>query len=177
MPEDLLQRWEDYYFMFRFERFLNEAAQNGTYYDLVPVFLLSPRMLCVSQTEMSSLSPISPADCRQFLDQSPGFVSILQAGWLLHSYSLGDPRSLSSFYYIRLLLNLSWDDLLAAFSALRSLLGGATREQVVAASITILALSVELYPTSAGTLTSDLACGCLHVIQQIGTGDLPVLAL
>lgn len=172
-PKDLIQRWEGYHFMFPYEMILNEVVRHDRHDDLVLV--LSPRMLCVLQTKMSGLSLISPADCRQFLAQSPEFVRIFQARWLLQQYVFR-PHSKPSFYHIRLLLDLSWDDITAAFLALRSLIGGATRKQIAAVSITILALSLELYPSSISSLTSDLARGCLHLIQQIGAGDLPIHA-
>ncbi|KAJ7891065.1 hypothetical protein B0H13DRAFT_2039553 [Mycena leptocephala] len=115
---------------------------------------------------MSSFLLVSLEDCRQFVAQSPEFIRIFQASWLLHihSFDLTSP----TVSYIRFLLDLSWDYITTALSALHSIIGGGTEQQIVAGTITILALSLELYPASAPTVTSDLAAGCLRLIQRFG---------
>jgi hypothetical protein len=168
IPDDLTQRWEDYHFMLLYESAVNVVAQR-----LMPVHVLSPQALCALQTEMSSLSLISPADCRQFLAQSPEFVPIFQAGWLLHFHELVVPHYHFNFHYIRRLLDLSCNDIMAALVALRSLVGGATGKQLTAALITVFVLSLEFYPASATSLTSDLIHGWLRLIQQLDADDLP----
>jgi hypothetical protein len=63
---------------------------------------------------------------------------------------------------------------MAALSPLRRIIGGGTRNQVIAATITILALALELYPTDVPSVASDLAVGLLRLIQQIGVRSLPI---
>jgi hypothetical protein len=157
------------------------------------IFSLSPQMLHVLQNQMSGSSLASLADCRQTVTQSPEFVRILQAQWLLHGHEFStdepcpsqasprpaptvpDPHEGSlGLYHIRLLLGVSWNDILAALSVLRSLIGGGSRKQVSAGALCIVALSAELYPTSAPSVAKDLAVEILRLIQRIGARDLPL---
>jgi hypothetical protein len=177
IPEDLIQRWKAYQFMFFWETLHHQVTMFLGFEvrrDLNQVFLLSPQMLRALQTKMDRLSPVSVADCRRFLTQSPEFIRIFQARGLLNSCLFRSPYRLSHLYHLRLLLNLSWDDITAAFSALSSFIGTGTLKQVVAGIITVLALSFELYPANTSSLISDLASGFLHFIQRIGAGKLPL---
>jgi hypothetical protein len=63
---------------------------------------------------------------------------------------------------------------MAALSALRSIIGGGTRKQVIATTIMILALALEVYPANMPCLSGDLAAGMLHFIQRIGAKGLPI---
>ncbi|KAJ7890838.1 hypothetical protein B0H13DRAFT_875440 [Mycena leptocephala] len=129
-------------------------------------------MLRMLWTKMSGPSLASPADCYQFVVQFPNFIRILQARWLLQSYLARPFRLSPNLYNVRLLLSLSWDDIRAALSALRRIIGGGTRSQVIAGTITLLALASELYPASMPSLISDLAVGMLHLIQRISARDV-----
>ncbi|KAJ7880948.1 hypothetical protein B0H13DRAFT_1891529 [Mycena leptocephala] len=53
--------------------------------------------------------------------------------------------------------------------------GGGPRNQVIAGTITILALALELYPTNVPSVASDLAVGLFHLIQRIGARGLPIM--
>jgi hypothetical protein len=139
------------------------------------IFSLSPPRLHVLQTKMSDPSLASLADCRQFVVQFPEFARLFQVSCLLQSYLFGSFYCLANFYIVRLLLGLSWDDIMATFSTLRQIVGGGTQNQVIAGTITILALAVELYPIDGPSVASNLAVGLLQLIQRIGARDLPIL--
>jgi hypothetical protein len=141
---------------------------------LTRIISLSPQSLRVVQTKMSGLSLVSLADCHQFVVQFPEFVRILQARWLLQSYLFKPFSHPAHFYDVQHLLCLSWDDIMAFLSALRLTVGGGTRSQVIAGAITLLALSLELYPTDVPLVASELAVGLLHLIQRIGARGLPI---
>jgi hypothetical protein len=133
------------------------------------IIWLFPQMLHLLPTEKM---PVSLADCGRFAVQAPQLVWILQSRWMLDSIHLYHPYRRTSLYQIRLLLDLSWHDIATAFSALRSFIRGETEKQVVAYAVTILALSLELYPPGC-SLTSHLACDFLRLIKRIGAGGLP----
>jgi hypothetical protein len=162
--------------MFLWEASNHKAMEVEGDHIFVQVLSLSPRMLRVLQTKMSSSLLVSLVDCRQFLAQSPKFARILQASWLLPNHIFASTGHLPSLYDIQLLLDLSWDDIMGALSALRSFIGGETlsRPEIAAGTITMLALSLELYPAGTFFLTSDFARGCLRLIQRVGTGELPM---
>jgi hypothetical protein len=167
IPEDIIRLWEGFHFWFLLEEFQSRTIPEWCSL----VFSLSPHMLRVLQTKMS-FGLVSIQDCRQFVAQYPEFVRILQARWLLYGHS--ESSYGENLCHLRILLDLGWDDITAALSALRSIIGGGTLKQVVAGTIAILALSLELYPASTCPVVSDLALGCLHLVQQIAVKDLPL---
>jgi hypothetical protein len=73
-------------------------------------------------------------------------------------------------------LGVSWDDIIATLSALRSITGGSPN-QAAAGSITILALSLELYPATIPDLIGELGCGLLRLVQRIRPGPLDSVPL
>jgi hypothetical protein len=166
IPEDMVQYWEGLRFMFFWESILHTVFNHTNFILQVPLFLLSPHALRALQAKMSSFSLVSLEDCRQFVTRSPEFIRIFQASWLLHIHSFG--LTSPTVCYIRFLLDFSWDQITTALSALRSVIGGGTQQQIFACTITILALSLELYPVRAPAVTSDLAAGCLRLIQRFG---------
>ncbi|KAJ7925053.1 hypothetical protein B0H13DRAFT_2314847 [Mycena leptocephala] len=167
IPEDIIRLWEGFHFWFLLEEFQSRTIPEWCSL----VFSLSPHMLRVLQTKMS-FGLVSIQDCRQFVAQYPEFVRILQARWLLYGHSKSSYGE--NLCHLRILLDLGWDDITAALSALRSIIGGGTLKQVVAGTIAILALSLELYPASTCPVVSDLALGCLRLVQQIAVKDLPL---
>ncbi|KAJ7022954.1 hypothetical protein C8F04DRAFT_1272020 [Mycena alexandri] len=115
---------------------------------------------------MSRFLPLPLAAYRQLVAQSPEVVRIFQARWLLNGY-----RYLNSVY-ARLLLHEPWDNIMRAVAAFRSATENLEVEgiknplQVIAATtITLLALSLELFPDSAQNLLGELACGCLRPLD------------
>ncbi|KAF8182120.1 hypothetical protein K438DRAFT_1161411 [Mycena galopus ATCC 62051] len=116
---------------------------------------------------MSRFSLVSLQDCHRLVVQSPEFIRILQACWFLwnHFGWTGSP-----FYYTRLLLDVSWDSMAAAFSALSSIIpGGGPGTKAIYTLVTIFALSFDGNPSNGA---SDLARGFLRLVQQASTGDL-----
>ncbi|KAJ7815461.1 hypothetical protein B0H13DRAFT_1924162 [Mycena leptocephala] len=124
-------------------------------------------MLRVLQIKLGGSLLVSLEECRGFVAQSPTFSHIFLARLLLFSHA-----ELKCFwptpYQLRLLLGVSWDNVRMALSAARSMIDRISREQVVARTITILALVLELYPANLSSLISALACGYLHLIQRNG---------
>jgi hypothetical protein len=175
IPKDLIQRWECYHFMIIWDEshvdyYASSDAVNERGNFLPP----SPQSLRVFQTKISRASLASLADCRQFVVQFPELVRILQAKWLLQRYLFAPFRVPPTLYDVRLTLGLSWNDIITALSALRPVIGRGTQKQVIAGTITIIALALELYPANLPSLTSDLAVGLLHLIQRIGASYLPM---
>ncbi|KAF7328906.1 NACHT domain-containing protein [Mycena venus] len=173
VPKDLIRRWEDYNFMF-----LWDTSHDPVYCKFMKqehigrVLSLSPQMLRVLQTKMSRFLLVSVADCRRFLARFPGFARIFQARWLLYSH-LYQPYmqrrhqpNLPSLYRLRLIFDVSWDDITAALSAVRLMVGGGSHKRVVAGTIAILAILLELYPTNIPNLISDLGCRMLRLIHR-----------
>jgi hypothetical protein len=168
VPYDLIQYWEGFRFMFSWETLIHTVLSSTEFLLRVPLFSLSPHALGALQAKMCKFSLVSLEDCRQFVTQSPGFIRIFLASWLLHTHSFGFTSP--TVCYIRFLLDLPWDHITTALSAFRALMGGdgATEQQLFSGTITILALSLELYPASAPTVTADLAAGCLRLIRRFG---------
>ncbi|KAJ7876675.1 hypothetical protein B0H14DRAFT_2713624 [Mycena olivaceomarginata] len=171
VPESLIQRWEDYVFMFLWDSRRDPVCQNFFQHtELNGILSLSVQNLRVLQAKMSGSLPVSElANCRQFLARSPDFARIFLARWLLYDHILAP--YMPSLYRLRLVLGVSWADITAGLSVVRSIIGGGSREQVVGGTITILGLVLELYPTHFLNLTSDLGCGLLRLIQRVGAGN------
>jgi hypothetical protein len=73
-------------------------------------------------------------------------------------------------YFMRVLLDLSWDQVMAAFSALHSI-GRGMKKQTLGGILAILTLSWEQDLIHGGCLVAtDLVRGCLRYIQQVGFG-------
>lgn len=159
--------------MFLWEASNHEAMEVEGDHIFAQALSLSPRMLQVIQIKMAGSLRLSLADCRLLVAQSPKLVRVLQASWLLPNYVFAATGHLPTLYDIHLLLDLSWDDIMAALRALRSIMAGETPGQVAGATIAILAVSLELCPTTLASLTSDFARGCLRLIQRFRGDALP----
>ncbi|KAF7328902.1 hypothetical protein MVEN_02519900 [Mycena venus] len=170
MPEDLIQRWKSYRFVFSWDGSQNSTRNLFMPQDMGYVLSLSPQMLRVLQMRMSGSLLVSLADChRQIMAQSLQFTRIFQARWLLLGL-LGSQPNLPSLYQVHLLLGVSWDDIIAVLSTVRAIVDQGS-QQVAAGTLTILAVSLELFPANIPNLISDLSCGLLRIILQIDTAD------
>jgi hypothetical protein len=130
-------------------------------------------MLRVLQAKMSRFLPLPLATYRQLVAQSPEVVRIFQARWLLQGYLLLPP----SFNVVRLLLDRvrlllgeSWNNLMSAVATFRSITGNLEGienplQVFTATMITLLALSLELFPDSAQNFLGELACGCFRPLD------------
>jgi hypothetical protein len=99
---------------------------------------------------------------------SPQSVRIFQASWMISQ----TVNSIEIMYYTRVLLDLSWDQVMAAFSALHSI-GRGMKKQTLGGILAILTLSWEQDLTRSGCLVAtNLAQGCLRHIQRVGFGHL-----
>ncbi|KAJ7802178.1 NACHT domain-containing protein [Mycena leptocephala] len=167
VPEDLVHNWQSHQFMLLWNNLHSRLMLDSELRLLKSHLLsLSSRALHMLQTRMCNFSLVSPEDCRRFVARFLEFVRIFQASWLLSIYS--SPSR--SIYYTRLLLDLSWDQFVAAHSALCSIICGRTPKQVFAGATAIFAVILEL--CDIGTAISDLARGFLHLIRRVGTGDV-----
>ncbi|KAJ7827654.1 hypothetical protein B0H14DRAFT_2813989 [Mycena olivaceomarginata] len=128
-----------------------------------------PSALHALQSRICHSSSISLAHCRQFMVWSPESVRIFQASWMISQAV----DSVEIMYYTRVLLDLSWDQVMAAFSALHSTIGRGMKKQTLGGILAILTLSWEQDLAHGGHLVAtDLARGCLRHIQQVGFGHL-----
>jgi hypothetical protein len=105
-------------------------------------------------------------DCHQLVAQSPEFIRIFQAWWLISIYNF----PLRAIFYTHLLLDVSWDQILATFSGLWSIIGGKTPKQIFGGATAIFAVTLEL--CDIGIAVSNLAQCFLHLVQRVGSGDL-----
>ncbi|KAF8166810.1 hypothetical protein K438DRAFT_1941630 [Mycena galopus ATCC 62051] len=167
--QDVIQRWEDYHFMFLWDTLYNPAYWGSmALRNMARILALSPGMLRMLQTRMPRLSSPSLIYCRHFVARAQGFARIFQARWLLWCLTklhMSRPN-LPSLYLVRLLLGISQDDMIATLTAARSMIDRASPERGVGGTITILALTLEHYPASLPSLFSDLSCGLLRLIQR-----------
>ncbi|KAF7328943.1 putative nwd2 protein [Mycena venus] len=86
VPVDLIRRWEDYDFMFFWDRTqhpLDGAFKNDDGKWTNQVLSLSPEMLRVLQIKMSGSLLVPLEDCRQVVARSPGFVRLLLKGHIM----------------------------------------------------------------------------------------------
>jgi hypothetical protein len=173
VPEDLVHCWQGLQFMLLWDSLTWDLMQVMTKLSLLKFQLpsLSSHAVHVLQARMCNFSSLSLGDCQQFVHQFPEFVRIFQTSWLFRIYLSSLNRSI---YYTRLLLGVSLDQIIAAHSALCSIIGGRTPKQVFAGATAIFMLSLELYNT--GKALSDLARHFLHLIQRVGAGDIPLRA-
>ncbi|KAJ7739149.1 hypothetical protein B0H16DRAFT_65799 [Mycena metata] len=159
-PEDVIQRWENYHFISLWELVFRQLIN----LEHLPLFSLSGPMCRVLQAKMSQFLPHQLATYRQLVVQSPKVIRIFQARWLLGGYQYLSDVSL--FVHLPLSLDESWDNITGAVAAFRSITGNLEGRknplQVIAATtITLLALSQEIFPDSAQNLLGELACGWL----------------
>ncbi|KAF8182109.1 hypothetical protein K438DRAFT_1840325 [Mycena galopus ATCC 62051] len=167
VPEDLIQAWEGYRSMYSWDSLYRHMAE-----CTLPIHSLSPSALRVLRARNCSFSQVPLEACRELVVQSPEFVRIFQATWALqiHFHCPGE-----TLYYTRLLLDIPWDSIVVAFSALSSIvaLGRGTEKEGPACTLAIVfTLSAELHPSGLAAVTSDLARGFIRVIQRVVTGDL-----
>jgi hypothetical protein len=107
--------------------------------------------------------------CHQFMVWSPESVRIFQASWMISQAV----DSVEIMYHTRVLLDFSWDQIMAAFSALHSTIGRGMKKQTLGGILAILTLSWEQDLARGGCLVAtDLARACLHHIQQVRFGHL-----
>jgi hypothetical protein len=178
IPQDLVQLWNGYGFMSSWDAAHSQASSEGSdneWHDLKQAFLTSPHILRVLQRKLPDPQLVSLTTLRQLVAQSAKFVRIIQARYLLHGHLFGCHFHLTRAYHIQLLLpDISWHDIMGTVSVLHSLLGdeGSQTQYIVSITMIVLALALEIDPTSAGALTGDLAQGFLQFIQRIGAREL-----
>jgi hypothetical protein len=142
LPEDLIQLWEDYLFM-------DSCEEIWTY----------GRDLEITWSDQDH--------CRQILSQaSPSLVRILHA--IRFILLQGDDTWV--LFQIHFFLNFSWDELRTAICSLRPLIH--EKEEGLLNTLSTVALDPTLFLLPFDLIMWDLACGSLHVMQQILRGEL-----
>jgi hypothetical protein len=179
VPEDLIQRWEDYRFMHLYEHFqyyimsmLDQALPSQSPQRL-EVLKPSLHVIHALQEQINSKSQDTLDACRKLLQQSPDLVRIFQARKLL---LISDPRyrDFKELFRIRVILDLSWDDIQKWICSLRPL---ETQDwaffYTLFLSLPELCLEFDsLYPQALAS--RDLACGFIRLMQQIQNQDVPL---
>jgi hypothetical protein len=141
-PKDLIQLWEDYQFI-----------------DYCEQIWIEDRALEVTWSDRDH--------CSHILSQaSPTLVRILHTiRFIILQWH--DTWVLCQIHF---LLNFSWDELRTAICSLRSLIHD--KEEGILNTLSTVALDPTLFPLPFDLIMWDLACGSLHVMQQILRGEL-----
>ncbi|KAJ7436925.1 hypothetical protein FB451DRAFT_181491 [Mycena latifolia] len=179
-----LNTWEGYRFMHFYE------ASNCRIRDalleardaLAPrrsdceVLAPSLQMLHAFQVEMNGSLQVILEAFRERLSLCPALIRIFQARRLLSpDRSYLSPSFCVGFFHVRILLDLSWDDMRAYVCSLRPIVG---REFQNICTLLMLLPTLyrelnALYPEPL--VSRDLACGFLRLMRRIGDGDLPMM--
>jgi hypothetical protein len=168
-PVPEVQCWETYHLMYSWQNFLVLPPYGPTRTFVRP--LVISQALSALQSRICHSSSISLAHCRQFMVWSPESVQIFQASWMISQVVYYG----EIMCHTRVLLDLSssWDQVMAAFSALHSIIGWGMKKQTLGGILTILTLSWEQdLPRSRCLVATDLARACLRHIQRVGFGRL-----
>ncbi|KAJ7727080.1 hypothetical protein B0H16DRAFT_1735344 [Mycena metata] len=185
IPEDLIHRWEDYRFMHSYQIAHGSVAQE----------LLQERKMCPERTNTQILNPslyvihtlhgrinselqATLVTFRELLSRSPHMIYFFQAIRLLisdnESYLVDGIQE--ELFFIRIVLDLSWDDIQECICSLRPLVG-----QEPLFFLTIL-LFLPTFCRELGSLypepivSRDLARGSIRLIRWIKRGNLPEVA-
>ncbi|KAJ7735201.1 hypothetical protein B0H16DRAFT_134015 [Mycena metata] len=186
-PDELIQHWEDYRSMSDYEERNRKTHLQLRHYHIQPAELNS-RLLCpslrISQPRMNNSSlQVSIDALRALLAHSPHFARIFQAGWLLYhpKFSVSTraargrhmmimlPEEPPQLFFIRILLDISWDDMKAAICLICPILG--EEDSKFKEMLLVLpTLCAEIYPESF--TSRDLALGFLRIMRKIPYCDL-----
>ncbi|KAF8182427.1 hypothetical protein K438DRAFT_1840198 [Mycena galopus ATCC 62051] len=171
VPLDLIQCWEDYCFINIYRKFEDDifSILNGT----------TERVLVPSYCTIRSLQDRMDGDlqallgaCRWQLALSPQLIQIFQARRLLcpggHPHFFG-------LFQIRIILNLSWNDIRQVLCSLRPL---ATAESdlfyILFSCLPAFCRELDhVYPEAMAS--RDLARGFIRLMQRIENGGLPMI--
>ncbi|KAJ7737118.1 hypothetical protein B0H16DRAFT_1695192 [Mycena metata] len=174
-PADIIQIWEDYYFMGH-QLSKNELpdllgkARKQLELHCSERAALSPSLSILRTLESAGTFDVSIDACRDLLAQSPQLVRIFQARTLLNTSGncLSETFSLGLFHF-RILLDISWDDMRAAVCLLRTV----PRTNIGSTLVILRTVCQELYDDLV--TPKDLAFGFLRLIKRIGAGELPLI--
>ncbi|KAJ7435433.1 hypothetical protein FB451DRAFT_272082 [Mycena latifolia] len=141
----------------------------------VKILTLSLQTLRDFQVRMDPSFQATIEAARTHLSHCPQLLRIFQARKLLsRDKSLLFPDFSLGLTDVRMLLDLSWEEMRAQIGSLRPIIGRDSC-QFGALLMFLPALCRELnglYPESL--VSKELAVGCIRLIQRIGNGDLPM---
>ncbi|KAJ6449191.1 hypothetical protein C8R45DRAFT_917362 [Mycena sanguinolenta] len=168
VPEALIQRWEDYRFVWLYENTPRQIYSRDTE-------VLAPSLGTINALRSRTTGDVQAivVACQEILSRSPDLVRILHASRL---FTL-DPvyHSPGQLFRTHIVLDLSWDTILECFCSLRPLVTHTPSVVFHTLSLVLPALCWELdYLHPAAMVSRDLACGFIRLIQQIGTGERPL---
>ncbi|KAF8194725.1 hypothetical protein K438DRAFT_1827335 [Mycena galopus ATCC 62051] len=169
VPLDLIRCWEDYCFINTYRKF-----EDDIFSILNENRVLAPSYCTIRslQDRMDGALQALLGACRWQLALSPQLIQIFQARRLLCPG--GHPRFFGLFQ-IRLILNLSWNDIRQALCALRPL---ATAESdlfyILFSCLPAFCRELDhVYPEAMAC--RDLARGFIRLMQRIENGGLPMI--
>ncbi|KAJ7920414.1 hypothetical protein B0H13DRAFT_2319466 [Mycena leptocephala] len=183
LPEDLIQRWEDYSFMHLSEDFqrrvkrnlLEERDQRSPGRNDAEILAPSLHTLSALGARMSSRFQGALAACREHLVQYPRLSFMLQASRLFNSDGTFPPdtHDPAQWFRLRIVLDLSWDDIQACLCSLRPL---ATQKSdfVYTPFLFLPALCRELTGVNSEAMVScDLARGFIRLMRRLENREMP----
>ncbi|KAJ6573441.1 hypothetical protein DFH09DRAFT_388515 [Mycena vulgaris] len=185
IPQDLIRRWDDYGFINLSEHIQRQITRNllEKRDQWCPettdrqVCAPSLRTLLTLQSRMTQEFQSILASCRELLTQSPQLFRILQVTRLFIS-----PRNDRSIRFVdptgrlvqlRIVLDLSWEDIRASFCSLRPFVN---KESAFFCTLFLFLPTIyeELDRLSLRTVAfKDLACGLLRLMRRIENRELP----
>ncbi|KAF7334555.1 putative nwd2 protein [Mycena venus] len=134
IPREVIQWLDDYRFvgLYRtacwFDLYLNLDLRRLNIYQMN-----SPSLQNVRQIQAQMHSSVTIDACREVLSRNPQLLRIFQLVWVLQS----TPTTVLQFPNMRIVLDLSWDDMKAAIRALREI----TAEEPTEVAIMVLTLN------------------------------------
>ncbi|KAJ7819260.1 hypothetical protein B0H14DRAFT_2836904 [Mycena olivaceomarginata] len=164
IPHETIQIWDDYCFMRLFNdlQYFIYHKNYGILHDAAGI--LSPSLQNLSDIQAQMESTVTIDACRKVLLRTPQLICIFQIVGLLQGTG-GEEIGVQN---IRILLELSWDDMNAAIRALRSLTGLNPME----IAIVILTLTTLCQENTTRPLVSkDFACRFIRLIRQFPTSN------
>ncbi|KAJ7604423.1 hypothetical protein DFH06DRAFT_1254839 [Mycena polygramma] len=179
-PEHLIDRWEALAFIGLYERFENTVmldviGKHPLRSLIQPVSAPSPNMIHTLHARMNDpCKSMLQAFCA-LLSQSPTLVRVLQARRLLFLNRTDDDydRNSLTFFAVRGLLDISWDDMLRSIWSLRPFVTGESRNFPL-----LFLLHPALCQLADGLcdeaiVARDIGCGFLRMLKRSHNGEVP----
>lgn len=116
--------------------------------------------------EIGQKTEITSSECHELLSAFPQLLRVLRAFWICKDCSSGG-KDAQSLFYIRLVLDISWDNMLILIHLLLPFKGnGRSLHRLWSSAKSEVRWS---------PIHRDIAQGCLRLLKHIQTGVLPQL--
>ncbi|KAJ7700167.1 hypothetical protein B0H14DRAFT_3651798 [Mycena olivaceomarginata] len=177
VPHNLVRVWEDYSLVHSFADLQREVPRmllrerDRLAPKRTDAEILDPSLAIMSvlRARMNSKFEAVLGACRQLLSRSPLLVRITQAKRLLTC----DGNLSVDLFLIRIVLDLSWDDIRGCICSLRPLVTKESDFFFIFFLPTLCRELDNLYPESI--VSRDLARGLLRLMRRIEDGELPMI--